>query len=237
MIQPARCMPPGNGYVGPRLGLNGVVHIYESPPSSPCGVRPVLVGPGRGWAASEPPLFSPLYGSPGVPAGSWRWPSFRRVRTKALARVAGARPKPPPRPFPGSHRRKTAIARLLLVGLAGAGRPARPDSGTMPRRLGFSVKRVVAPRRARQLAPREHHCAYAEPSRLRLVRPSPRDFGWRGRLQKSGSLARGPAVTGNRRTHAYPHRRWSPASTACCGPRRLQAQAMGGFRAATVAIS
>jgi hypothetical protein len=58
----------GQRIVGPRLGLNGVVHIYESPPSSPCGVRPVLVGPGRGWAASEPPLFSPLHGSPGVPA-------------------------------------------------------------------------------------------------------------------------------------------------------------------------
>jgi hypothetical protein len=118
----------GQRIVGPRLGLNGVVHIYESPPSSPCGVRPVLVGPGRGWAAFEPPLFSPLYGSPGVPAGSWRSPSFKRVRTKALARVAGARSKPPPRPFPGSHRRKRPLER--------PGRPWPPRLGEHAQRRG-----------------------------------------------------------------------------------------------------
>jgi hypothetical protein len=39
----------------PSAGFNGV-QTYESPQLSPSGVRPVLVGPGRGWAASEPPF-------------------------------------------------------------------------------------------------------------------------------------------------------------------------------------
>jgi hypothetical protein len=47
----------GQDYIGPRLGFNGVEHLRE-PAAIPCGVRPVLVGLGRGWAAFGPPLFA-----------------------------------------------------------------------------------------------------------------------------------------------------------------------------------
>jgi|SRR5580698_1743932 hypothetical protein len=60
-------MPPDNGYVAPRLGLNGVQHLRK-PAATPCGVRPVLVGLGRGWAARRAALCLPCDGRHGV---SW----------------------------------------------------------------------------------------------------------------------------------------------------------------------
>jgi hypothetical protein len=51
------CMAPDYGNVGLRPSSQRRTRNYESTPTIPCGVRPVLVGLGRGWAAFGPPFF------------------------------------------------------------------------------------------------------------------------------------------------------------------------------------
>jgi hypothetical protein len=106
----------GQRIVGPRLGLNGVVHIYESPPSSPCGVRPVLVGPGRGVGGFR---AAPFLTAVPVRQAFERWLAFAVGHASADESVGeggGARPKPPPRPFPGGNIRAT-IAKVQRVAI------------------------------------------------------------------------------------------------------------------------